>query len=608
MCGIFGIVGEDSIVEKILGSLTRLEYRGYDSSGIAISDSEKKKILCFRAEGKLEKLKKILKNKKINGQIGIGHTRWATHGVPSEKNAHPHYTDSVAIVHNGIIENYIKLKKELSDKGCKFKSQTDSEVIAHLLTQFLNKGLNPHEAIKETLPKLEGAFALAILFRDHKKLIGARKGSPLALGISKKTFFLGSDSIAIAPHTQNICYLDEGDWVEINKSSFKIYDSSNNEVNREIQLTSYNNKNSGKGNFNHFMQKEIFEQPSVLGDSLSRFINPTQKTIQIPNLKLNWNKIKSIKFVACGTSYYACLVATYWFQKYSKIPAEAELASEFRYKSQIKLTSQLCVFISQSGETADTLAALRHAKNHKMKILSIVNVVESSIARESNFVLPTAAGPEIGVASTKALTAQLCVLSCLCIFISKKKKIISKSNEEKLTKSIIEIPSKISEVLKKNKKIEKVSKDISVAKSCLFIGRGVCYPIALEGALKLKEISYIHAEGYASGEMKHGPIALIDKKMPVVAICPKNFIFEKNLSNIQEILARGGKVYVITDKKGETYFKDLKIKKLVIPDVEEFVSPILYCVPVQLLAYYAAVLKGTDVDQPRNLAKSVTVE
>ncbi len=608
MCGIFGIVGEDSIVEKILGSLTRLEYRGYDSSGIAISDSEKKKILCFRAEGKLEKLKKILKNKKINGQIGIGHTRWATHGVPSEKNAHPHYTDSVAIVHNGIIENYIKLKKELSDKGCKFKSQTDSEVIAHLLTQFLNKGLNPHEAIKETLPKLEGAFALAILFRDHKKLIGARKGSPLALGISKKTFFLGSDSIAIAPHTQNICYLDEGDWVEINKSSFKIYDSSNNEVDREIQLTSYNNKNSGKGNFNHFMQKEIFEQPSVLGDSLSRFINPTQKTIQIPNLKLNWNKIKSIKFVACGTSYYACLVATYWFQKYSKIPAEAELASEFRYKSQIKLTSQLCVFISQSGETADTLAALRHAKNHKMKILSIVNVVESSIARESNFVLPTAAGPEIGVASTKALTAQLCVLSCLCIFISKKKKIISKSNEEKLTKSIIEIPSKISEVLKKNKKIEKVSKDISVAKSCLFIGRGVCYPIALEGALKLKEISYIHAEGYASGEMKHGPIALIDKKMPVVAICPKNFIFEKNLSNIQEILARGGKVYVITDKKGETYFKDLKIKKLVIPDVEEFVSPILYCVPVQLLAYYAAVLKGTDVDQPRNLAKSVTVE
>ena len=608
MCGIFGIVGEDSIVEKILSSLTRLEYRGYDSSGIAISDSDKKKILCFRAEGKLENLKKIIKNKKFNGQIGIGHTRWATHGIPSEKNAHPHFTESVAIVHNGIIENYIELKKELLNKGCKFKSQTDSEVIAHLLTQFLNKGLNPHEAIKETLPKLEGAFALAILFRDHKTLIGARKGSPLALGISKKSFFLGSDSIAISPHTQNICYLEEGDWVEINKNSFKIFDSSNNAVNREIQLTSYNNKNSGKGNFNHFMQKEIFEQPSVLGDSLSRFINPTQKKIQIPNLKINWNKIRSIKLVACGTSYYACLVATYWFQKYTKIPAEAELASEFRYKSQIELSSQLCIFISQSGETADTLAALRHAKIHRMKILSIVNVTESSIARESNFVLPTAAGPEIGVASTKALTAQLCVLSCLCIFISKKKKIISKLNEHKLTKSIIEIPSKISEILKKNKKIEKVSKDISLAKSCLFIGRGVCYPIALEGALKLKEISYIHAEGYASGEMKHGPIALIDKKMPVVALCPKNFIFEKNLSNIQEILARGGKVYVVTDKKGETYFKDLKIKKIIIPDVEEFVSPILYCVPVQLLAYYAAVIKGTDVDQPRNLAKSVTVE
>ena len=606
MCGIFGIVGETPIKDKILNSLTRLEYRGYDSSGVAISNKEK--ILCFRAEGKLTNLKKILKNKNILGNIGIGHTRWATHGVPSEKNAHPHATDSVAIVHNGIIENYIELKNELIGKGCKFKSQTDSEVIAHLLTYYLKEKFDPHRAIKKTLPKLEGAFAVAILFRDFKILIGARKGSPLALGISKKNFFLGSDSIAISPHTQNISYLEEGDWVEIQDNRFQIYDSKNNKVKREVFLTSYNDKNSEKGNFKHFMQKEIFEQPSVLGDSLSRFIDPTKKKIEIKDLNIDWKKVKSLKFVACGTSHYACLTATYWFQKYTNIPADAELASEFRYKSQINLPNQMCIFVSQSGETADTLAALRHAKKHKMKILSIVNVDESSIARESSFKLSTAVGPEIGVASTKALTAQLSVLACLCIFIGKNKKIINLSEEKKLTMSLIEIPSKISEILKKSKDIEKISKELSIAKSCLFLGRELCYPIALEGALKLKEISYIHAEGYASGEMKHGPIALIDKKMPVVAICPKNFIFEKNLSNIQEILARGGKVFVMTDKRTEKYFRDLKVKKIVVPNVDEFVTPILYCIPVQLLAYFAAVIKGTDVDQPRNLAKSVTVE
>ena len=608
MCGIFGIVGNDLIVEKILDSLTRLEYRGYDSSGIAVNENKKKRILCYRAEGKLKNLKKILKTKKVDSNIGIGHTRWATHGVPSKKNAHPHSTESVAIVHNGIIENYLELKNELEKLGCKFNSQTDSEVIAHLLSLFLDKGMSPNEAVKLTLPKLEGAFAIAIIFRDHQILIGARKGSPLALGISKSGFFLGSDSIAIAPYTQNICYLEEGDWVEISKNNYQIFNNKNIKVKREVLLTSYNNKNTGKGNFNHFMQKEIFEQPSVLGDSLSRFINPIKKEIQIPNLKVNWNNISSIKLVACGTSYYACLTATYWFQKYTNIPADAEVASEFRYKSQINLPRQLCIFISQSGETADTLAALKHAKKHKMQTLSIINVVESSIARESDFKLSTAAGPEIGVASTKALTAQLCVLSCLSIFIAKSKKILNKSNEEKLTKSLIEIPSKISEILINSRKIEKISKEISTAKSCLFLGRELCYPIALEGALKLKEISYIHAEGYASGEMKHGPIALIDKKMPVVAICPKNFIFEKNLSNIQEILARGGKVFVMTDKRTEKYFRDLKVKKIVVPNVDEFVTPILYCIPVQLLAYFAAVIKGTDVDQPRNLAKSVTVE
>ena len=606
MCGIFAVLSESSVKEKIVSALSRLEYRGYDSSGIAIST--KKKIFCKRSKGKLLKLKNALKRQNIDGNIGIGHTRWATHGAPSELNAHPHKTDSVAIVHNGIIENYLELKNELKNKGAVFKSQTDSEVIVHLITYFLKQGLTPFSAIKETLPKLDGAFALAILFRDFNILIGARRGSPLALGINKNEIYLGSDSIAISPYTQKICYLEEGDWVVIDEKKFQIYNHNNKKIKRKISLTSYIGKNSNKGNFKHFMQKEIYEQPSVLGDSLSRFINPINKKISIPNLKINWNKIKSIKLIACGTSFYACSTATYWIQKFLKVPADAELASEFRYKSQIELPSQLCIFISQSGETADTLAALRYAKKYKMKTMSIVNVSESSISRGSDFNLYTAVGPEIGVASTKALTAQLCVLACLCIKVSSVKKIINKEVEMDLTQNLIEIPSKISEVLTLASEIKKISKEISSAKSCLFIGRELCYPVALEGALKLKEISYIHAEGYASGEMKHGPIALIDKKMPVIAVCPRNFIFEKNISNIQEIMARGGNVYIITDEKGNKELKDFKLKKIVLPNVSDFVLPILYCIPVQLLAYFTAVIKGTDVDQPRNLAKSVTVE
>ena len=606
MCGIFAVLSESSVKEKIISALSRLEYRGYDSSGIAISS--KKKIFCKRSQGKLSKLKNALKKKKIDGNIGIGHTRWATHGAPSEQNAHPHKTDSVAIVHNGIIENYLELKSDLKKKGAVFKSQTDSEVIVHIITYFLKQGLCPYNAIKETLPKLDGAFALAILFRDFNMLIGARRGSPLALGINKNEIYLGSDSIAISPYTQKICYLEEGDWVVIDKKKFQIYDDNNKKVKRKVSLTSYKGKDSGKGNFKHFMQKEIYEQPSVLGDSLSRFINPINKKISIPNLKINWKKIKSIKLIACGTSFYACLTATYWIQKFLKVPADAELASEFRYKSQIELPNQLCIFISQSGETADTLAALRYAKKHKMITMSIVNVSESSISRESDFNLYTAVGPEIGVASTKALTAQLCVLACLCVRVSSIKKIINKKVEMELTQNLIEIPSKISEVLSLSQNIKKISKEISSAKSCLFIGRELCYPVALEGALKLKEISYIHAEGYASGEMKHGPIALIDKKMPVIAVCPRNFIFEKNLSNIQEIMARGGNVFIITDEDGNKKLKDFNLKKIVLPNVSDFVLPILYCIPVQLLAYFTAVIKGTDVDQPRNLAKSVTVE
>ena len=606
MCGIFGIVSSENVLKKILKGLTRLEYRGYDSSGIAINTD--KKIITERSEGKLGNLKSILKKKKIKGNIGIGHTRWATHGIPSKKNAHPHSTDSVSIVHNGIIENYQHLKKNLLKKGCIFNSQTDSEVIAHELSIHLEDGCSPSEAIKRTLPKLDGAFALAILFRDYDTLIGARRGSPLALGISENELYLGSDSIAISPFTQRISFLEEGDWVEIKKESYQIYNSKNKLVKRNITLTSFKGEDSGKGNFNHFMQKEIFEQPSVLGDSLSRFIDPIKKKIQIENLKIDWRKVNNIKLIACGSSYYACLTATYWMQKYAKIPADAELASEFRYKSQIAQPRQLCIFISQSGETADTLAALKYAKKHKMRTLSIVNVPESSIFRESDFNLFTAVGPEIGVASTKALTAQLAVLACLTISIASKKSTISPIMEKKLTSGLIEIPSKITEILQIEKSIKNISKEISKAKSCLFLGREACFPIAMEGALKLKEISYIHAEGYASGEMKHGPIALVDEEMPVIAICPDNFIFEKNISNIQEILARGGKVFVVTDKLGEKKMKGLKISRIIIPECVEMFIPILYCVPVQLIAYYTALIRGTDIDQPRNLAKSVTVE
>ena len=607
MCGIFGVFGNTPAVENIIEGLTKLEYRGYDSSGIAILNDTR--IECFRAEGKLINLKKILKKKKIKGNIGIGHTRWATHGVPSQRNAHPHITDQVAIVHNGIIENFNELKISLTGKGHIFKSQTDSEVIAHLLTDFLESGLSPEDAIKETLPKLEGAFAIAVLFKNYNLLVGARRGSPLAVGVNDENIYLGSDAIALAPFTQKVCFLEEGDSVFIEENKFKIFNFKHKEIQRNISLTSFTGAGVGKGNFNHFMLKEIYEQPSVIGDSLSRFINPLQKKINIPNLEIDWKRIKKINLVACGTSFYACLTATYWIQKYAKISCSAELASEYRYKELISNNDeQVSIFISQSGETADTLAALRYAKSKKEKIISIVNVDESSITRESDYCIPIAAGPEIGVASTKALTAQLSVLACLCILISSKKKTIQVKLEKELTTGLIELPSKMTEVLENSSEIKKISSEIVNAKSTLFLGRGLCFPIALEGALKLKEISYIHAEGYASGEMKHGPIALVDEDMPVFVIAPKDDLFDKNISNTQEILARGGKVYLLTDKLGQEKIKDLKLKKIILPLVHNFVLPILYCLPVQLIAYYTAVIKGTDVDQPRNLAKSVTVE
>ena len=605
MCGIFGVSANKNVVGNIINGLKKLEYRGYDSSGIAVLKN--KKIFTTRAKGKLTNLISKLDHKNLSGNIGIGHTRWATHGVPSTANAHPHTTTEVSIVHNGIIENYSNLKARLISLGSIFKSETDSEVISHLLTKQLEKE-TPIKAVQKTLELLDGAFAIAILFRESNILVGSRKGSPLALGITTKSMYLGSDSVALSPFTKQICYLEEGDTVFIENGSFQIFNEKFNKVKREIKLSGQSSKDMGKGNFKHFMQKEIFEQPHVIGDTLSRFLDPLKKKISIPKLNIEWNKISHINLIACGTSYYACQVASYWFEKFTNIRTTSHYASEFRYRSYVYEKNILSIFISQSGETADTLAALRYAKKNKSKILSIVNVDESSISRESDYVLPIAAGPEIGVASTKAFTAQLTLLCCLCLVISKKKRIVSPKEEEKLTKAILEIPSSLSIALDLAPEIRKLSKTIINSKSALFLSRGSCFPIAMEGALKLKEISYIHAEGYASGEMKHGPIALVDDKVPVIIISPKNNVFEKNISNMEEILARKGKVILITDEKGNQSLSKNRIKKIVLPNSEDLIQPILFTIPVQLLAYYVAVYRGTDVDQPRNLAKSVTVE
>ncbi len=605
MCGIFGVLSGEPVVKRILEGLKKLEYRGYDSSGLSLIVD--KNIKTIRAEGKLVNLNKKISEFNLDSNLGIGHTRWATHGIPSTKNAHPHNSENVSIVHNGIIENYSKLKKELIDEGYKFKSETDSEVIAHLLDLNL-KNNSPEKALKNSLERLEGAFAIAIIFKDQNLLVGARKGSPLAIGLTDKSVYLGSDSLALSPFTKKIIYMEEGDSVFISSKKFTIYDINFKKVIRKVSISSFGKSNLGKGNFNHFMQKEIFEQPSIISNSLSRFLDPIKKKINMPEIDVNWKKIKNIDLIACGTSFYASQVATYWFEKYLGITSSAFFASEYRYKSSTKSSECLSIFISQSGETADTLAALRYSKENKNIVLSLVNNKESSIARESDYFLTIEAGPEIGVASTKAFTAQLSILSCLCLVIGRELKTIGKNTEKNLTESLIEIPSNMSSIFELQKDIKKLSKSIHKAKSVLYLGRGSCFPIAMEGALKLKEISYIHAEGYASGEMKHGPIALVDKKLPIVFIAPKNKLLEKNLSNMKEVLARGGKVILITDKSGYKYIDDKNLKYLILPDVDEFVQPIIFSIPIQMLAYYTAVLIGTDVDQPRNLAKSVTVE
>ena len=607
MCGIIGIIGQGDVAPQLLEGLQRLEYRGYDSAGIATLTNSK--IERCRAEGKLVNLQNILGKTPVPGTIGIGHTRWATHGAPNEKNAHPHATDKVAVVHNGIIENFQELKEEVEAHGHVLSSDTDTEVIVHLITQYLEEGLAPKEASAKALNRLEGAYALGVIFAgEHDFMIAARQGSPLAIGYGGGEMFLGSDALALAPLTDKIMYLEDGDWAEITRDGASVYDLSGTKVNRAIRPTVISGASVGKGGYRHFMLKEIYEQPQVIGDTLHALVNPTTRIVTLPDLPFDLAGISKVTLVACGTSYYAALVARYWIEKFARLPVEVDVASEFRYRELPMAEGGAAIFISQSGETADTLAALRYARSQGQHIISLVNVPESTIARESDAVLPTYAGPEIGVASTKAFTTQLTVLACMAIAMARARGTLDHETEARLVAALTEVPARAAEVLNHDERIKELAEEIMEARDVLYIGRGTSYAIALEGALKLKEISYIHAEGYAAGEMKHGPIALIDDGVPVIVIAPSDELFEKTASNMQEVIARGGRVIFLSDEGGVKKLGNLAAATIALPHVDPFVAPILYAIPVQLLAYHVACLKGTDVDQPRNLAKSVTVE
>jgi len=609
MCGIIGIIGKAQAAPLLVDALKRLEYRGYDSAGIATLNGGNAQIERRRAEGKLSNLEARLADAPVGGTTGIGHTRWATHGVPNEANAHPHATERVAVVHNGIIENFQELRAELIAAGHSLASETDTEVIAHLIDRYLQDGLEPVEATAKALRRLEGAFALAIIFAgDEKLMIGARQGSPLALGIGEDEMFLGSDAIALAPLTKVIVYLEDGDWAVLTDTGYTIYDAADEEVRRDVRLTELTGAAIGKGGYRHFMLKEIYEQPQVVGDTLHALVNPNTREVHLPALGLDPDRISKITLIACGTSYYACLVAKYWLEQVARVPTEVDIASEFRYREGVMPEGGVALFISQSGETIDTLAALRYARSQNQKIISIVNQPESAIARESDAVLQTYAGPEIGVASTKAFTTQLTVLACLTLALAHARGAIDDDERGRLVGALTEVPARAAEILNHDDRIAAIAHDVAEARDVLYLGRGVSYPIALEGALKLKEISYIHAEGYAAGEMKHGPIALIDETVPVVVVSPTDSLADKTISNVQEVMARGGKVIFFSDAAGVAKLGGGARECVVLPAVDAFVSPILYAIPVQLLAYHVAVIKGTDVDQPRNLAKSVTVE
>jgi len=593
----------------LIEGLSRLEYRGYDSAGIAtLNDGV---IARSRAKGKLQNLREKLNADPLQGTAGIGHTRWATHGGPSEDNAHPHATEQVAVVHNGIIENYAALKSELEQKQVRFETDTDTEVIVHLVDDFLKQGHSPQEAANATFEKLEGAFAVVMIFNGEDNLmIGCRQGTPLAVGYGEGEMFVASDSYALAPLTKKICFLEDGDRVTVTREAAKIYTADNDNIERPIRITAQSGATAGKGEYAHFMLKEIYEQPAVIGDTLNSFIHPSTGHITIPeDVLATLRAAPRITLIACGTAYYACMVAKYWFEQIARIPCEIDVASEFRYREPPMEENAATIIISQSGETLDTLEGLRYAKSQGAKVISIVNTIESTIERESDFVLHTLAGPEIGVASTKAFTTQITTLACLALATACDKGTINAEQEREMAEALRHVPSVAADFLNHDAEILEIAKQVAPARDVLYLGRGSLYPIALEGALKLKEISYIHAEGYAAGEMKHGPIALIDDSVPVVCIAPANDpLFEKNASNIQETVARGGKVFLISDEAGADALKDVSTWSIATGEVHPFVAPILYAIPVQLLSYHVAAVKGTDVDQPRNLAKSVTVE
>jgi len=607
MCGIIGIVGRADVADRLLDGLKRLEYRGYDSAGVATVHGGA--IERRRAEGKLVNLGRELVAHPLPGTTGIAHTRWATHGAPTTSNAHPHATDEVALVHNGIIENFKPLREELIARGRKFTSETDTEVVAHLISEQVEAGMAPADAVKAVLPRLHGAFALAILFRAHPGMvIGARLGSPLVVGYGEDETYLGSDALALAPLTQKIAYLEEGDWVILRGDGAEIFDRDNNPVERPVTLSGVSGAMIDKGNHRHFMQKEIYEQPVVVAQTLRSYLQRMEDRVTLPIPDFDLGSIKRVTIVACGTSFYAGMVAKYWFEQFARVPVDIDVASEFRYREPVMEQEGLALFISQSGETADTLAALRHARAEGQKIAVVVNVPTSTMAREADLLLPTHAGPEIGVASTKAFTCQLAVLAALAANLARAKGRLSPDEEKAIVHHLAEAPAALNAALAEDSRIEAMAHTIAGARDVLYLGRGTDYPLALEGALKLKEISYIHAEGYAAGEMKHGPIALIDDSVPVIVIAPSGPLFDKTVSNMAEVQARGGKVVLISDAEGVAQAGEGCIATITMPKVHPLIAPLVYAVPVQLLAYHVAVAKGTDVDQPRNLAKSVTVE
>jgi glucosamine--fructose-6-phosphate aminotransferase (isomerizing) len=608
MCGIVGIVGRGPVAPLLLDALKRLEYRGYDSAGVATLENGR--LERRRAEGKLRNLQARLAEAPLTGTIGIGHTRWATHGRPSENNAHPHASGSVAVVHNGIIENFRELREELTKKGHAFTTQTDTEVVAHLVADKLQSGLSPQEAVGAALPLLHGAFALAFLFEGHEDLlIGARRGAPLAVGYGEGEMYLGSDALALAPFTDSLTYLEDGDWAVLTHRGAEFHTYEGTLVARPVQKTQASSFLVDKGNHRHFMAKEIYEQPEVVGRTLAHYLDMSERVVRLPfDLGIDPAALSRITITACGTAFYAGMIAKYWFERFARIPVEIDVASEFRYREAPLAEGGLTLLVSQSGETADTLACLRYARERGQRVLSVVNVLNSTIARESDVVAPTLAGPEIGVASTKAFVCQLAVLACLAVGFGRARGAIDAETEKTLVSQLIALPGLIAEAIRRESDIEDLARDLAKCGDALYLGRGTSYPLALEGALKLKEISYIHAEGYAAGELKHGPIALIDEDMPVIVIAPFDELAAKTISNMQEVAARGGRIVLLGDRRTAQEAALPSLHTVLMPDMPAEFSALVYAVPVQLLAYHTAVIMGKDVDQPRNLAKSVTVE